>query len=186
MFTSDLLYRNRLLVGAGLLIVGAARLLCQPPSSARDVLTRFCNLDVQGEQLSPEGWQKVAKLFTMPGAPPRDKITVVRDFVVSNPTMDHRRTQFYVEYIELGRVDASNGRFSIIPAVKVRAFFDVITASGGKSDEQGEWRIAGSVPQPRVTVDTAMRYVAQLRENSIDPIVKKNADRTLATLRRYR
>ena len=170
--------------GIALFVVVAQAMLSQD-SSARDLLVRFCQLDAQGEQLSPEGWEKVAALFTMPGAPRRGRITVVRDFVVSNPAVDHGKAQFYVEYIELGRVDVSSARFSSLPAVKVRSGFEATTALGAKTDGRGEWRIAGPVPRPRVTVDTAIRYVTQLRENSKDQVFIKNADRTLAALKTF-
>lgn len=69
------------LAGTCLLLTTKGLLLSQSPSP-RDILVRFCDLDARGELLSPEGWERLAALFTAPGAPRHDEITVVRDFVV--------------------------------------------------------------------------------------------------------
>lgn len=184
----------RVLAGVGLLIPTGRSMLSQEPS-ARDVLERFCELDAQGEQLTPDGWQKVAALFVTPGAPRRDRVIVVRDFVVSRPALEKGRAEFYVEYIELGRIDLSAMRFSApLPAgIKVRAGFYVIKQSGrgyrGASSQvegRAEWRIKGPVPEPHLTVDTAIRYATEFRDNARDVTVRRNADKTLAALKRFR
>jgi hypothetical protein len=69
------------------LLVATACLLFSQLPSARDVLSHFCDLDSHGEQLSHDGWEKVRVLFATPGAPRRDRVTIVRDYVVSNPAL---------------------------------------------------------------------------------------------------
>jgi hypothetical protein len=44
------------------------------------------------------------------------------------------------------------------------------------------WKIEGSPGTPWTTVNTAIRYVLEVREKTTDPAVKKNGDQTLATL----
>lgn len=183
---------SKLLAAAGLLFATRGWLFSQTPS-ARDVLVRFCDLDTQGEQLSPEGWEKAAALFATPSAPRRDKITVVRDFVVSNPAFDNGKAQFYVEYVELGRIDTSTARLSTLPPVKVRVMFELVKPSGARSskgsshvEEPAGWRITGSVPVPRLTIVAAIRYATKLREDAKDADVRKNAGETIAALNRFR
>jgi hypothetical protein len=183
---------RRLFGGIVLLIAISGSMLSQAPS-ARDVLVRFCDLDSQGEQLTPDGWQKVAALFVSPGAPRHDKITVVRDFVVSRPALKKGNAEFYVEYIQLGRIDPSQARFSPLPPMKVRAGFNVIrqsaAGSGGALSHAGgpaEWRIAESVPEPHLTVDTAIRFATKLHANARDVAIRGNADKMLAALKRFR
>ena len=158
--------------------------------SAREVLVRFCDLDVQGGQLTPEGWQKTAALFAEPGKRQRYGITVIRDYVVSRPLIENQ-AEFYVEYIELGRIDLSKIRFSSpLPAgIKVRAGFQLKqsgTTPVGHRADRAEWKIEGRVPEPHLTVDSAIRYVTELRTDAKDPAARKNADRTLAALKRLR
>jgi hypothetical protein len=45
------------------------------------------------------------------------------------------------------------------------------------------WKIEGPLPEPLVTVDKAIRYLTELRDKSPDPVIKKNADHTLAKLK---
>jgi hypothetical protein len=77
--------------------------------------------------------------------------------------------------------------------MKVRAGFYVIERFGRGSGEisrqaggPGQWRIEGPVPEPHLTVDTAIRYVAELRASVKDPAIRRNADNTLAALKRLR
>jgi len=170
----------RLFAGIGLLVAAEASGLSQGPSP-RDVLERFCELDAQAEQLSPGGWQKLAALFSAPGAPRLDTIIVVRDFVVSRPAFERDKARFYAEYIQLGRIDPSQARFVSLPAMKVRTDFYVVRQS---APGPAEWRIEGPMPDPHLTVDAAIRYGAELRKNAANDTIRKNADKTLATLRR--
>jgi hypothetical protein len=181
-----------ILAGTGLLVVAGGQLFSQA-SSARDVLKRFCDLDARGEQLTPDGWQKVAALFVAPASPRRDKVLVVKDFVVSLPAVEKGRDDFYVEYIQLGLIEPSQARFSALPPVKVRAGFSVVRepAPGAgrgttEAEKPGEWRITGPVPAPHLTVDTATRYASELRANARDAATRNNADQMLAALKRLR
>jgi hypothetical protein len=176
----------------GLLLVTIGSLFSQAPS-AKDILARFCELDAQGGQLSPEGLEKAAALFVTPGAPRREKILVVKDFVISDPVFDNRRAQFYVEYFEVGRIDPSSARFSSLPRMKVRVAFDLVKGSGIKSGHDSsqaegpaDWRIAGSMPAPHLTIDAAILYAAERGTNAKDAGIRQNADKSVTALKRLR
>jgi len=47
------------------------------------------------------------------------------------------------------------------------------------------WRIEGTRFEPIITLNTAIRYVSQTHDKTTDPIVKKNAAKTLAMLKSY-
>ena len=176
---------GKLLASAILLTAASSSLSSQPPSSARDALVRFCDLDARGEQLSSAGWKNVAALFVSPGAPRRDRIIVVRDFVVSAPALEKDKTQFYAEYVELGQIDVSTTHFSPAPAMKVRASFDVVTTSN-RPEQPAAWRIAGRVPEPHLSVDAAIRYATELRANASGVASQRNIDKLIADLHRLR
>jgi hypothetical protein len=57
-----------------------------------------------------------------------------------------------------------------------------VPGPGGTED----WRIEGPVPEPHLTVDAAIRYVTKIRTDTKDATIRKNADETLATLKRFR
>jgi len=44
------------------------------------------------------------------------------------------------------------------------------------------WQIQGPPGAPWTTVNTAIRYVLEMRAKTADPVIKKNADQTLAEL----
>jgi len=48
------------------------------------------------------------------------------------------------------------------------------------------WRIEDTFFEPFITLDTAIRYVTQTRDKTADPVIKKNAAKTLAILRNYK
>lgn len=174
----------RTIVGVGLLLLAGGLAPAQAPSP-RDVLEHFCELDAAGEQITPGGWEKIAALFVKPGTPRQSEVTVVRDFVVSRPLIEKGRAEFYVEYIELGRIDVATIRFSnpLPNGIKVRAGFYVVQQSKPGSGGAPVWRIEGPVPEPHLTVETAIRYVTELRDRTKDPRLKRNANRTLTSLR---
>jgi hypothetical protein len=183
----------KFLVAVGPIIAATEPFAFSQPE-ARDVLERFCELDAQGDQLNPEGRQEIVALFVTPGAPRLDKIIVVRDFVVSHPAFETGRAEFYVEYVQLGQISVSLARFSRLPPLKVRAGFDLLPSD--KPDEVGPdgkgthvvgptgWRIEGSPREPHLTVDAAIRYAAELRAKTPDVAIRKNAEKTIAALKR--
>jgi hypothetical protein len=134
----------------------------------------------------------VAALFTAPTEVRRDKLIVVRDFVVSQPALKEKRAEFYVEYVNLGQLDSSL-HFSRLPSAKVRAGFDLLlTDKNAESGPDGttkqvtetaRWRIDGTPPEPYLTVEAAIHYVTELRSKAENDATRKNADKTIATLK---
>jgi hypothetical protein len=148
--------------------------------SARDFAIRYCELESRGETLSPDGWQRMAALFVAPGAPWHDRVMVVRDFGVSRPLPEQGRIGFVVSYRPFGEIDPSEARFSPLPqSLYVKGGFFVVKQSTG-------WRIEGPMPQPHLTVDTAIRYATELRANAKEVAIRKNADRMISMLKRLR
>jgi hypothetical protein len=193
------LFIHPAILGLGLVVATTSLALSQEPS-AREVLVRFCDLDARGAQVTPDGWQKVAGLFATPATPQRDRIMVVRDFVVSQGSekgrspLGERMVGFHVVYTLLGLIDSSEARFDPIPpTMHVEPSLFVVRQlarrSGGVSSpvgESAEWRIGGAVPEPHLCVDAAVRYTTDLRAGTTNDTIRRNADRTLAALRRLR
>jgi hypothetical protein len=164
--------------------------------SPRETLKRFCAMDAEGKQLSPEGVRELAAMFTRPAASRPDRAIVIsKDFIVSNETMDGYRADFYVEYMELGQIDPS-ARFGPPPGphhmrVLYRLVLTHTNRVAGPDDaiqkgvgEALEWKIEGSEREPRITAEAAVRYVSELRDMTSDSNIRKNAERTLSILRK--
>jgi hypothetical protein len=167
--------------------------------SPKEVLEQFCRMDAEGKQLSPEGGTEVTGLldFQKPWAQ-HPEIIVVKDYVVRGPDMRKDTARFVVDYHVWGQFDSSL-RFERLEGlvvnhpIRVREYIPLVRTD--KHIELGndgqwrqvkgtlEWRI-GTIPSaPHVSVDTAIRYLTELREKSSDPIVKTNADRAVDDLR---
>lgn len=175
------------LAAVGLLVATGIPALPQT-RSADAVFARFCELDSHGAQLTSDGWQKIAALFVNPGPPRRDRIIVTNDR--GGPlrsTPEGAKVDVGREYIWLGQIALPQVRFSdadagikVVEAVGIH----MVKVSGPSGTE--EWRIEGPVPEPHLTVDAAIRYVAGILANTKDADIRKNADRTLAALKRLR
>jgi hypothetical protein len=63
-----------------------------------------------------------------PGSPRRDRITVVRDFVIGDldPSPNNGKAQLYVEHAEPGRIDRSSVSFLSRPGMQVRVLLELV------------------------------------------------------------
>jgi DUF1680 family protein len=78
-----------------------------------------------------------------------------------------------------------------MPAFSLRLVYTNKHSEIGKNGETirevtGPWE--WKIEEPRIarwsTLDRAIEYVALMRDKTDDPIIKKNADKTIATLKR--
>jgi hypothetical protein len=182
----------RMFVFAGLLGLGARSMSSQ--TAPRSVLEEFCELDAQGKQLSADGGKDISGLFVSSRSEPLVEILVVKDFVVSQPNIQGAKAEFYVEYITLGKIDHTSLRFSSLPPIKVRSGFDLvlvkegntIPSTAGTRLDHSNWKIEGSPPAPYLSVEAALQFVSGQRNNSADTGVRRNADRTVTSLKLLR
>lgn len=176
-------------------LIAADTALSQTLSPVDAVCARFKELDSQGEQLTPDGWQRVAALFVNPGKPQLGKILVIDGGGLLRSTPERTRAEFKDgkgfagwEYVLWGQINLPEVRFSeangLPPGIKVKEESRLTRVPGPSGVP--EWRIEGPVPVPRLTVESATRYVTEVRANTKDATVRKNADRTLAILKQFR
>ena len=167
------------------------------------VVENLWNYASSGELLTPEGWTHVMnQFFTQPSPVPRDFTVVVNRYWVSNASRKDDKIEITVESSELGRID-SQLRFVVTPSPNGNPNFymyrlvfaptpmrwyepDGKTLIKETMSGPNRWRIEGSPGYRWTTVNTAIRYVSEARDNSKDPVVKRNAEKTLDVLRKYR
>jgi hypothetical protein len=201
---------QRLSVFVNVLVFAATAAFAQAPAPSPkqplEVVKRFWTLETAGKRLMPGGWRETASFFVRPSPPPREKVihVVWHDSVAENSRgRTAHRAEVYAAFVNLGRLDSSL-RFVQAPertvdgsliGVTMEKFVVVLTdkywevgADGRLKEAAGaeEWRIQESPPDLYITVEAAIRYVTQEREQAKDPVVKKNANRTLAALKRVR
>jgi hypothetical protein len=164
--------------------------------SPEQVLQEFCELDLHGKHLTPEGRAEIAPLLAKPETTQLKDILVVMDCVVSEPAINGNRADFYVEQMMLGRLDASLNYIPAVPdhpdePIMLRRDQSLLlTDQYWKVGPSGEsqrivgpaaWRLDQSFP-PSVNVEAAIAYVKRTRERTSDETMKQNANQTLAVL----
>jgi hypothetical protein len=201
----------RLLTLVLLAAVGPVAASAQAPTptgmgkSPKEIVVQMWKLATEGEFLGREGWNRYSGFFLHPSPfPEKEVLRVVsnRWGVESDLTKDSH-AEVAMEYADEGLIDSAlhytppqeTGFFktalvfhlTLAPTHPTMLQSDgrVIT---GKEEKTGPmaWQIADSQDPPFTTVNTAIRYVLEMREKTTDPNTRKNADQTLARLLKLR
>jgi hypothetical protein len=198
--------------GIALILLTAACLKAPRPSgppkqpikgkSPTEVVDEVWRLATQGELLTPDGWRQACGFFSSPTPFPGNKLILVMSndwgpaFQVGSKD---DAAEVELGYFAIGKIDSAL-RYTDTPSkyiktgfayhlVPVPSYMEMMGPDGKTLVEKRpvgyrEWQIQGA-PDPSVTwttVNTAIRYVLEKREQATDPTLRKNADQTLAKL----
>jgi hypothetical protein len=162
------------------------------------VLSQFVALETDGRGLTPDGLEQFQSLVVQPPSWRRDRIHVARSYVVKGGAPSENRADLYVEYSAIGELDSSLGFTGVgSDQATVREEYTLVfdnkytLAAYGRAPARellgpNRWRIQTVPPEQWITVNAAIRYVTQMREAATDPVARDNAEKTIATLSRYR
>jgi hypothetical protein len=174
----------------------------KPP---KEVLQEFIKMELQGARLTPEGRSKTAHLLVRASTAPPDPIDIVsNNFEVPETTVteDSVKLNLYFPYF-YGWLDSSlhfkealhmapgngliregiNADYALVLTDKhVELGPDRRETKGVRGVQ--EWRIENTPSFATITLATAIRYVTEMRDKTADPVTKKNADETLAKLKK--
>jgi hypothetical protein len=202
---------HRLLILVSLLglevIVADAQAPTGPPESPREVVEQFYKMEAEGRWLGPERWDELQEFLTEVGRwSPGVSIAVLRSYDIGDARKDVGYKgvvdyQVEVDYFEWGSIDSflnfrrargPGGQTSVAGEPVEQQTYEtlVLTDKFAESTRSGEkqetgalrWRMSLLAP-PAVSVDTALRWVTETRDKSIDPLIKYNADRSTAILK---
>jgi hypothetical protein len=203
---------KRILISTLLIALGTtvlrARSTTEPGRSPEAVVEAFWRMEINGGRLTQEGWYNAAKFFSaQPTQPPADKnISVVSDdFKVGNLKTGKSSAEVYVACKEFGQID-TNLRFvqriePVSPGIAVVAGkwfkYDLILTTkhwevrpDGVALEQATvspaWRIQNFQTPVYLNTNAALTYVTAMRDKSFNSNIKKNANATLAALRKLK
>jgi hypothetical protein len=176
----------------------------KPP---KEVVQQFYSLATEGRWLAPQHWDELQDFLTevgpwyLPGA-----ISVLQGYQVGDATrhIGYRDTVDYqveVDCFEWGSIDSflnftrargPSGKTSVAGEPVVRRTYETLfltdkfvkSSPSGDKQETGalHWRMSLLTP-PALNVDAALLWVAERRDKSSDPLIKYNADRTIAVLK---
>jgi hypothetical protein len=192
-----------ILLGVGAAVLGRPKTdRVKPPN---EELQEFLKMELQGARLTPEGRSKTAHLLVQPSIAPPDTIDVVSDnFEVHETpaTEGSVKLDLYFPYF-YGWLDSAlrfKAALHVAPGNGLireginAEYVLVLTNKHGELEpdrQEGreirraqEWRIENAPSFVTINLDTAIRYVSEMREKTTDPTVKKNADETLANLKK--
>jgi hypothetical protein len=176
-----------------------------PKESPSDVAHRFVRLE---RGLLPDQWNELATFFVETPKSQWNKVHIVD---VVHVGIDTNGDSSYVSIFtnSLGELDSSL-RLSNYPSMRLpldtpsasacygddRFGFNLVLsdkhweiATDGTAEEFNgplAWRIENTSFEPLITLDTAMRYVSQVRDKTTDLDVKMKAARTLTILNYYK
>jgi hypothetical protein len=198
---------NRQLIFA-LLVVGASgstATLAQAPGCPDDgpkkTIETLWAMAARGELLTTEGWRRASGYFTRQDPKLAGKVVqVVSDYYgVNSYSNDGTAAIVDMEYSDAGQIDAAlryrppHGTLADKTSLRYRVVsgpsFMVMYGPDGKTKvqekeipEEKAWQVEGPPSAPWATVNAAIRYVLETREKTTDPVIKNNADQTLAKL----
>jgi hypothetical protein len=186
------------------LLVGWATVRAQTPRShgkpTERVVIQYEKLVASGAFLTPEGWQTAGKLFDRSNAFPREgdiSLMATGGSLGENWEKDNQAEveTKWTDY--LGKIDPTL-RYKpperrVHGVMTVYVFHLVYTNKHRDIGEDGEiirevtgpweWKIEEPQSSRWTTLDRAIEYVALMRGKTDDPVIQRNADKTIATLR---
>lgn len=166
-----------------------------PQSSPKAVVDAFLRMAINGDLLTPDGWNEADLLFAHPNRMPHEKsLTVIgRDYSVREISVRGNHSEVFATYRALGEIDSSM-RYTPPDAwpQKVVTRYDLILKSaegaGDQSSHQvdaGQWRIETPQRTTLVGLEAALAHVTATRDKASDPVVKRNAAITLVQLKKF-
>jgi hypothetical protein len=157
------------------------------------IVKQFIKMELDGKQLTSEGAKEIATLFVQPGSLRLESIDVVKEIGVGNASIrDENSAKVTTGSFRWGRLDPMTALFRLDPPTGEKSVedYDLILTDAhhdlgvnvGTNGAMG-WKISGPSRQPQISVETAIRYVTEMRNQASDAAIKQNAGSALAKLK---
>lgn len=180
---------------AGLLLLGITSSIAQVLQYKRpteEVVKRYEKLVDQGAFLSPEGWARASRLFERVSTYPANSEIQIQSFpgLIGELSRNGSRAQVETKWGDYyGTIDAylrfkpAEPDAAIMMGESVSLVFVNNTTSKGAS-APGEWKIEETPHVRLASPAVAIKYLEIMRDQSKDPVIRKNAAKTLEALKR--
>jgi hypothetical protein len=173
------------------------------PKSPFEIVRQLWSLATQGELLHPDGWRRTSGFFEKDEPFPGNELidVVSNSWAVNHESVQGDNAEVLVGFRDAGQIDGllrykpPKDSLDIKSGRTYRLVFspshwNTYAPEGKTLAEQKTgppgWQIAGPRGAPWTTVNTAIRYVLEMREKSTDPATKRNANETLRQLLKFR
>ena len=159
------------------------------------VVKQYEKFIADGALLTPESWQLAAKLFDSANPYPKNGVIFLTSTsgLIGETWSDGHQARVETKWADsYGSIDSAL-RYKPIDSTGSMLTFYVydlaltdkyLNDKGKVTTGTWQWKIKGPLKNRSATLRGAIRYVTKMRDKSDDPIIKKNADKTLVILRR--
>jgi hypothetical protein len=186
---------------------GSGQCASGPAPSPKTIVEQLWMTATQGELLTPGGWDKAAKsFFTDPKpAPGNNKMILIisNEWGLPGEEINGDKATVYMGYEDVGQIDSAlrytppksanwiktgiSYRLVLVPTFAIFYAPDGRTVVEKKPTGCHAWQIQnpsgpGVQGAPWTTVNTAIRYVLEMRAKTNDQVIRRNADATIARL----
>jgi hypothetical protein len=162
------------------------------------LVRRYEKLIAAGDLLTPAGWKRASQLFEKSNPyPPSGEIYVVSTGgAVGEDWVKGDRAQVETKWDDnYGTIDSAlrykppspSGRIAMVQMFSLVLTHAQPDGSGNSTlptEPAAEWKFEGDLHIRSATIYAAIKYVERMRDRSTDPAIRKNADRTIAALKR--
>lgn len=176
--------------------------ICSNPNLARNTVEQLWVAATRGQLLNSEGWETISRsVFVKPlEAQTGNEIFVVSNYwSVTREDMKDSAAEVTVDFHDAGRID-SELRYTHprqTTAVKSGMLYRLVCGPSHYPRFKAEngklivdkvltgppaWQINSEPTKPFATVNTAIRYVLEKRNDTNNPKLRDNADHTLSQL----
>lgn len=182
-----LLSATLFILSAGITTSSAQILQYKEPTEM--LVKQYEKLRSDGALLSPEGWERASKLFKRPKPYPADSeiLLITAPGIIGRDVADSDRARVGTKWGDsCGTID-SHLRYKPNPhplegCIMTEETFSLVfvhnprfNVNGVQSSDVGEWKIE-EAPQTRAAdIPAAIRYLEKMRDQTIDPALRKNA-----------
>jgi hypothetical protein len=176
-----------------------AQTLPTPKNSPRNVIEALWKMAARGDLLTQDGWKRAEDYYTVliPWTGNKTVLIVSNEYGFDDASVRGTKANAVVTCEQLGQLDSALRYTPAPPSPYFKSGwgYDLVTVPGhmlfiGSNGRQEDkvnpkvtyWKIKGSQGMPWTTVNTAIRYVLEMRNKTFDPAIRKNADDTIAKL----
>jgi hypothetical protein len=190
--TFSILWQRFLAVAALCLgVTGSTAQVLQNKKPTEVLIKRYEKMVEDGALLSPEGWKRASAMFERTiDYPVNSDIELISiPGIIGETRRDRNRAQVETKWGDSHlryRTIAPGGCIMIMESFSL-VFVQQVRARRGAAGSQnsGEWKIERA-PQTRAApVAVAIKYVEEMRAKTADPLIRRNAARTIAALKRF-
>jgi hypothetical protein len=155
------------------------------------VIERYEKYATDGSLLSPDGWARASKLFEQSDTYPIDGVILLisAPAIIGETERNGDRAKVETKWGDyFGKIDShlqyepSPVRGAILPGADSFSLV-LVHRHPGVVRDSGDWLIERPLTTRTADIPHALEYVERMRDQSSDPTIRRNADKTITALK---